>query len=217
MRVPTAKYLEDDIRSKGWHLSTGFLGVSYLLPALTQTGKVDVAYRLLFQDTYPSWLFPVTQGATTIWERWDGWTPWKGFQTPGMNSFNHYSLGSCGQWLFESCGGIAGDPEEPGFKHIIIHPHPGHGMTWAATSFNSIRGRITTQWKLEKHSLTLEVTIPANTTADVFIPASSGKKVLESGKPAIEARGVTFLRQEGDEAVFEIGSGNYSFASTSPQ
>jgi len=217
MRVPAAKYLEDDIRSKGWHLSTGFLGVSYLLPALTQTGKVDVAYRLLFQDTYPSWLFPVTQGATTIWERWDGWTPWKGFQTPGMNSFNHYSLGSCGQWLFESCGGIAGDPEEPGFKHIIIHPHPGHGMTWAATSFNSIRGRITTQWKLEKHSLTLEVTIPANTTADVFIPASSGKKVLESGKPAIEARGVTFLRQEGDEAVFEIGSGNYSFASTSPQ
>jgi len=214
MRVAAVKFLVDDIRSKGWHLSTGFLGVSYLLPVLTQTGKVDVAYRLLFQDTYPSWLFPVKLGATTIWERWDGWTPWNGFQTPTMNSFNHYSLGSCGQWLFESCGGIAGDPNEPGFKHIIIHPHPGYGMTWAATSFDSIRGRIATEWKLQNHSLTLDVTIPANTTADVFIPATGGNKILESGKPATEAQGVTFLRKEGDEAVFEIGSGNYSFAST---
>jgi Bacterial alpha-L-rhamnosidase 6 hairpin glycosidase domain/Alpha-L-rhamnosidase N-terminal domain/Bacterial alpha-L-rhamnosidase concanavalin-like domain/Bacterial alpha-L-rhamnosidase C-terminal domain len=217
LRGAAAKYLEDDIHSKGWHLSTGFLGVGYLLPVLTESGKVDVAYRLLFQDKYPSWLFPVTQGATTIWERWDGWTPWNGFQTPGMNSFNHYSLGSCGEWLFESCGGIAGDPLEPGFKHIIIHPHPGYGMTWAATSFNCIHGRIMTRWKLQNNSLTLDVTIPANTTADVYILASNEKKVLESGKPAMEERAVTFLRQEGNEAVFKIGSGNYSFASIPAQ
>ena len=126
LRPLAAKYLVDDIRAKGWHVSTGFVGVSYLLPVLTQAGKLDAAYRLLMQDTFPSWLFSVKHGATTIWERWDGWTPEKGFQDPNMNSFNHYALGSCGQWLYEGVAGIAPDPEQPGYRHIIIHP------PWAA-------------------------------------------------------------------------------------
>ena len=112
LRPKAAQYLEDDIKAKGWHLSTGFVGVSYLLPVLTQAGKVDTAYRLLMQDTFPSWLFSVKHGATTIWERWDGWTPEKGFQDPGMNSFNHYSLGSCGEWLFETRGRHRAGPAE---------------------------------------------------------------------------------------------------------
>jgi len=107
LRPKAAQYLEDDIRAKDGHLSTGFVGVSYLFPVLTQAGKADTAYSLLLQDTFPSWLFSVKHGATTIWERWDGWTPEKGFQDPGMNSFNHYSLGSCGEYLFSGIGGIS--------------------------------------------------------------------------------------------------------------
>jgi len=128
LRPNAAQFLEDDIKSKGGHLSTGFVGVSYLLPVLTQWGKTDTAYRLLLQDTFPSWLFSVKQGATTIWERWDGWTPEKGFQDPGMNSFNHYSLGSCGEYLFGGIGGIR--PASPGFKTILIQPVIRDGLTW---------------------------------------------------------------------------------------
>ena len=111
LRGKAVQYLTDDIRAKNGHLSTGFVGVSYLLPELTKAGKLDTAFGLLMQDTFPSWLFSVKHGATTIWERWDGWTPDKGFQNPGMNSFNHYSLGSCGQWLFESLAGIGLDSD----------------------------------------------------------------------------------------------------------
>ena len=149
LRPKAAQYLEDDIKAKGWHLSTGFVGVSYLLPVLTQAGKVDTAYRLLMQDTFPSWLFSVKHGATTIWERWDGWTPERGFQDPGMNSFNHYSLGSCGQWLFDSAAGIGLDPEKPGFRHIIIHPRVGGGLTSASASLRSMPGLIASSWAVK--------------------------------------------------------------------
>ena len=122
LRAAAAQYLVDDIKAKGGHLSTGFLGVSYLLPVLTQSGHTDTACQLLLQDSFPSWLFSVKHGATTIWERWDGWTPEHGFQDPGMNSFNHYSLGSCGEYLFGYLGGIR--PSSPGFK---FNSHqPGH-------------------------------------------------------------------------------------------
>ena len=125
LRPKAAQYLEDDIKAKGWHLSTGFVGVSHLLPVLTQAGKTDTAYRLLMQDTFPSWLFSVKHGATTIWERWDGWTPEHGFQDPGMNSFNHYSLGSCGQWLFDTVAGIGLDPDHLRMaRRLPEHPHP---------------------------------------------------------------------------------------------
>ncbi len=151
LRGKAVQYLTDDIRAKNGHLSTGFVGVSYLLPELTRAGKLDTAFGLLMQDTFPSWLFSVKHGATTIWERWDGWTPDKGFQNPGMNSFNHYSLGSCGQWLFESLAGIGLDSDQPGYKHIIIHPHVGGGLTWAqracarSTARSHRRGRLRTR------------------------------------------------------------------------
>jgi alpha-L-rhamnosidase len=211
LRPKAAKYLEEDIRAKGWHLSTGFVGVSYLLPVLTQAGKVDTAYRLLMQDTFPSWLFSVKHGATTIWERWDGWTPERGFQDPGMNSFNHYSLGSCGQWLFESLAGIGLDPDQPGYKHIIVHPHVGGGLTSARASLRSIRGPIASSWTAKGGAVTLDITIPANTTATVYVPAASADAVQESGKPAGAAEGVKLLRTEHGEAVFEVQSGSYKF------
>jgi alpha-L-rhamnosidase len=211
LRPKAVKYLEDDIRAKDWHLSTGFVGVSYLLPVLTQAGKIDTAYRLLTQDTFPSWLFSVKHGATTIWERWDGWTPEHGFQNPGMNSFNHYALGSCGQWLFDTVAGIGLDPDQPGYKHIIIHPHVGGGLTWARASLRSTHGPIESAWKLADGGLALDVTIPANTTAVIYVPAASADAVQESGKPAAKAEGVKLLRTAHGEAVFEIQSGAYHF------
>jgi alpha-L-rhamnosidase len=216
LRAKAAQYLEEDIKAKGWHLSTGFVGVSYLLPVLTQAGKVETAYRLLMQDTFPSWLFSVKHGATTIWERWDGWTPERGFQNPGMNSFNHYSLGSCGQWLFDSAAGIGLDPEKPGFRHIIIHPRVGGGLTSASASLRSLRGLIASSWSLKDGTCTLDVTLPANTTATVYVPAANAAAVQESGQPAAgrfaaPAEGVKWLRAEGPEAVFEVQSGVYRF------
>ena len=211
LRAKAAQYLEEDIKAKGWHLSTGFVGVSYLLPTLTKADKLDAAYRLLMQDSFPSWLFSVKHGATTIWERWDGWTPDKGFQDPGMNSFNHYSLGSVGEWLYDTVAGIGLDPVQPGFRHAIIRPRPGGGLTSASGYVGSIRGRIESSWTLKNGKLTLRVTIPANTSATVYVPTAQADAVTESGSPAARAKGVQFLRAEKDSAVFEVGSGTYTF------
>jgi alpha-L-rhamnosidase len=213
LREKAGQYLVDDIKAKDWHLSTGFVGVSYLLPMLTVTDHPDVAYKLLMQDTFPSWLFSVKHGATTIWERWDGWTPDKGFQDPGMNSFNHYSLGSCGEWLYDSVLGIKWDPTAPGYKHIIIHPVPGpeSELSSATGSIGSNYGQIGSAWSLENGKLTLNISVPPNTTATVYIPAQAGQTVTESGKSADHADGVRFVRNEANANVYEVQSGTYHF------
>jgi alpha-L-rhamnosidase len=156
-------------------------------------------------------LFSVKHGATTIWERWDGWTPEKGFQDPGMNSFNHYSLGSCGEYLFGYVGGIR--PASPGFKTILIDPVVGNGLTRAGASYDSIQGRISTSWKRTGRRLSLEVVVPANTTATVCIPAHGLAGVTASGRSLEQANGVKFLRQENHRVVVEVGSGIYKFVS----
>ena len=212
LRAKAAQYLEEDIRAKGDRLSTGFVGVSYLLPVLTNAKKIDTAFKLLMQDAFPSWLFSVKHGATTIWERWDGWTPEKGFQTPSMNSFNHYSLGSCGEWLYATVAGIGLDPDKPGFSHTIIHPHVGGGLTSAGAELVSMHGKIASAWTIKDGVFTLKVTIPVNTSATVFLPTTDAQSITESGKPAANAEGVKFLRIEGENAVYEIGSGSYVFA-----
>ncbi|MCF7731317.1 MAG: glycoside hydrolase family 78 protein [Akkermansiaceae bacterium] len=215
LRAKAVEYLEADIIAKNYHLSTGFVGVSYLLPELTKAGRIDTAYRLLLQDSFPSWLFSVKMGATTIWERWDGWTPDKGFQDIGMNSFNHYSLGSCGEWLFGTVAGIDQDPAVPGFKQIIIRPRPGGNLTTASGRFRSIHGAITNSWSLKNGNFALTTTIPANTSATVHVPAKNAAGVMESGKPAATADGVKFLRMDDGAAVFAVGSGHYRFSSRS--
>ena len=211
LRPKSAQFLAEDIKAKKDHLSTGFLGVSYLLPVLTQSGQTDTAYQLLLQDSFPSWLFSVKHGATTIWERWDGWTPEKGFQDPGMNSFNHYSLGSCGEYLFGYVGGIR--PASPGFKTILIEPTIGNGLTWAKTLYNSIHGPISTSWKRTGNRLTLTVVIPPNTTATICVPAKDADSVTESGKPIRKAKGLEHVRIENDKVWLEAGAGTYSFVS----
>lgn len=213
LREKAADHLEQDIIAKGYHLSTGFVGVSYLLPELTKAGKIDTAYRLLMQDTFPSWLFSVKMGATTIWERWDGWTPDKGFQNVIMNSFNHYSLGSCGEWLYGSVAGIQADPAATAFKRIIIRPVAGGKLSEAGGEFRSIHGMITSAWSSTDGNFTLTTTIPANTTATVHVPAKNPKSITESGKPVKDADGVKFLRMENGAALFSVESGRYQFAS----
>jgi len=205
-RPAAARYLVEDLKKRDWHLSTGFVGLSYLLPTLTQTGNLDVAYRLLNQDTFPSWGYSIKNGATTIWERWDGWTDEKGFQDPGMNSFNHYSFGSVGRWMFNTVAGI--DTEGPGYKKIRIEPKPGGGFTYTKASYDSIYGRIESNWKIKGDKFKLEVTIPPNTTATVHVPADD--------EQAVTAGGVRFLYAENGKAVFAVGSGSYQFESNLP-
>ncbi len=214
-RESATQHLIEAIRKKDWHLSTGFVGLSYLVPTLADTGHLDIAYRLLNNDTFPSWGYSIKNGATTIWERWDGWTEEKGFQTPGMNSFNHYAFGSIGRWLFGSVAGI--DTDGAGYKRIIIRPRPGGGLDYAKASYKSINGTIVSDWKIKGGRFTLNVTIPTNTTATVYVPAGDIENVTEGGKPAVKAEAVSLLRMEDDRAVFTVGSGNYRFVSELPE
>jgi alpha-L-rhamnosidase len=206
-----ARFIVDDINAKGGHLSTGFIGVKYLNPILTDMGYLDVAYQLLLNKTFPSWGFPITQGATTIWERWDGWTAEKGFQDPGMNSFNHYSMGSVGEWLYRYVGGI--DHQSPGYGDLMIKPNPHQSLKHAKTSYLSHRGIIRTEWELKKGTFSLSVTVPANTSATVFVRTDNPESVQESGKLAKESRDLKFLKFEGGFAIYETGSGTYKFRS----
>ena len=187
-----------DIEARGKHLSTGFVGASYLPFVLSDNGQLDLAYELLFQTTWPSWLFPVTQGATTIWERWDGWTPEHGYQDWNMNSFNHYAYGAIGDWLYRVMAGIQPDPAQPGYRHILLRPRPGGRLTWAKASYASAFGPITSAWKRTEGGLEWEVSVPPNTTATAFVPAGEGDRVTLDGKAV-----------EGNS--FELGAGTYSF------
>ncbi|MBN1764963.1 MAG: family 78 glycoside hydrolase catalytic domain [Sedimentisphaerales bacterium] len=206
-----ARRLAADIDSRDGHLSTGFVGTKDLMLVLSKIGRNDVAYRLLHNTTFPSWGFSIEQGATSIWERWNGWTPEDGFADPNMNSFAHYSFGAVGQWMFENIGGI--DTDGPGFKRIIIRSRPGGKIRAATTRYNSIHGMISTDWNLEHNKFTLDVTIPANTNATVYIPTDDPESVTESELPAGKAQGVHFLMMEDHAAVYEIESGNYFFSS----
>ena len=204
------KFVEE-LRKRDWHLATGFVGTPRLLPALHLAGRDDVAYRVLLQETFPSWLSQVKDGATTVWERWDGWTPEKGFQTIAMNSFNHYSFGAVAEYLYRHVAGI--DTEGPGFRMIVIRPTPAEGLTWARAGYDSISGRIASAWKREGGQFHLSVEVPANTSATVHMPASAADTVREGGVAAASARGVTFLRHENGAAVYRVGSGKYEFTS----
>jgi alpha-L-rhamnosidase len=207
-RPAAAEHLVRTIEREDWHLSTGFAGVGYLCPVLTETGHTEVAYRLLNNETYPSWGYTIKNGATTIWERWDGWTEEKGFQSPNMNSFNHYSLGSVGEWLYRYVAGI--DLGTPGYGRIVFRPRPGGGLTHARGEYASVRGRITSSWKIEDDRFVLEVLVPPNTTSTVHVPCTD--EVSEGGGPVDEADGVELLRAGEGETVLSVGSGRYEFA-----
>ena len=209
MREKVAAKFVAEIKRFDGHLATGFIGTPRLLPGLNAAGRDDVAFKVLLQETYPSWLFPVKNGATTLWERWNGWTPENGFGDISMNSFNHYAFGAVGEYLYGMVGGI--QSASPGYKTIRIQPVIREGLTWAKTSYDSIHGRIASNWMLAGDKITMSVTVPANTTATVCVPARDAARITESGTPVMRAQGVKFLRIEKTGAWFTVDSGNYRF------
>jgi alpha-L-rhamnosidase len=181
--------LTDNVSTNG-HLTTGFVGVGLICPTLTQIGRSDLAWELVLTNTYPSWLFSVKNGATTIWERWDGWTPEHGFQDPAMNSFNHYSLGSVGAWLYSGAAGIQADDAQPGYKHFMLQPQFTTRLSYVKASLDSPYGIISSYWHVKGKKMLYDVTIPPNTSAEVVLPVPAAN-VLQSGKPLADKSGVT--------------------------
>ncbi len=204
-----------DITRRNNHLSTGFFGSSYLLPALTQHGYHDLAYKLATQNTYPSWGYMVEKGATTIWEHWDS-----DRESPEMNSYNHPAFGAVGEWYYGYLAGLRDDPAQPGFRRAIIAPQPVGDLTWAKASIETSYGSLISFWKITKQSLIIKISIPANTSAEVHIPILGiGKPtifegeqlLLKEGKFVINVDGVVFKELTKNEAIFIVGSGEYEF------
>jgi alpha-L-rhamnosidase len=197
-----ANYLVSDIRSRANFLATGLLGTRDLHRALSESGHTSVAYDLIQQTNAPSWLFTIERGATTVPGRWDD------------QSFSaSYGLGSVGAWLFGTVAGIEGDPQKPGYKGIVIRPRPGGGLTYARGEYRSIQGPIMSEWRLTGSTFRLNVSIPANTTATVYVPTRDLSTVTEGGAPIDSVAGVTFLRMTADSALYAVDSGHYTFAS----
>lgn len=189
------------------HISTGVIGTQWLMRCLTSYGRADIAYRLASIRTYPSWGYMVANGATTIWELWNGNTA-----NPKMNSQNHVMLlGDLIIWMYEDIGGIKTDPQNPGFKVIEMKPSFVDGLDYAKASYHSIHGLIKSNWKKNDKELTWNVSIPANTKAIVYLPAASAKDITESGKSISSVDGITFIKMEDGKAVMEVKSGDYSF------
>ena len=198
-------YLLENIQKHDYTLTTGFIGTPYLNLVLSDNGHDDVAYKLFEQTIYPSWLYPVLQGATTIWERWNSYTLVNGFGPVDMNSFNHYAYGAIEEWMMAYSLGIQRDETQPGYKHIILQPRIGGTFSFIHGHYDSIYGRIESGWQKEDEGYVYEATVPANTTATLFLSAGSKQSVkMEKGE-----EGATFVGIKDDKAVYELKSGSY--------
>jgi alpha-L-rhamnosidase len=204
-----AGYLAEDVK-KMEHLTTGFVGTPLLCKALSDNGYADLAFMLLMRKEYPSWLYPVTQGATTIWERWDGQKPDGSFQDVTMNSFNHYAYGAIGNWLYQYIAGIQNDPKAPGYKHFLLQPHSGGGLTSASGSLRTHYGTIKSDWKLENQMMTYSCSIPPNSSATVNFDHSEAKDITINNLPLLK-HGLAKISENNQKVKIELGSGNYIF------
>ncbi|HEX7056717.1 MAG TPA: family 78 glycoside hydrolase catalytic domain [Bacilli bacterium] len=191
----TAAALVKLVEAAGYHLTTGFVGTPYLCLALTKAGYHDVAAKIVMQQDYPSWLYPITRGATTIWEHWDGIKEDGSFWSDEMNSYNHYAYGSIGEWFYRIVAGIDTDEDRPVYKHIRFRPHPVAGWSFAKAVLQTLYGEVRSEWAVNEADsglLTLSVAIPANTTATIELPPG-------------------FIFADTGRASFELGSGAYTF------
>jgi alpha-L-rhamnosidase len=209
LREEASQFLVDDIKSRRNHLSTGFLGTPFLCHILSETGHTDVAYDLLLQETYPSWLYPVRMGATTIWERWDGQKPDSTFQDPGMNSFNHYAYGAIGDWMYRVSAGI--EARSPGYKDILLQPHITSRLSYSKASFESPYGTIASGWERKGGKIIVNVKIPANTNALILIPSDDPAKVSEGGSAVTGNKKFRSVSKQKNMTAIEAGSGEYVF------
>ncbi|MBP2642673.1 MAG: alpha-L-rhamnosidase [Firmicutes bacterium] len=196
-----------------WHLDTGFVGTPYLCHVLSRNGRADVAYKLLLATDYPSWLYQVSKGATTIWEHWDGIKEDGSFWSADMNSFNHYAYGAIGEWMYREAAGLDLDENNPGYKHMVIKPVLTRALSWVATKFDSLYGLIKSKWQLDGNGkVTIAITIPPNTTASVMLPYAKSGSVTESDQPLVS--GALSWKEDSSGVTLEIGSGVYSFSYT---
>jgi alpha-L-rhamnosidase len=212
LRPNAARHLADSIARYGGHLSTGIQSTHRALLELSEMGHHDLAWLLVTNRTFPSWGYMIENGATTIWERWDGYVKGRGFQDAGMNSFNHWAFGAVGEWMVRHILGFQPDERFPGWERFSIRPRPGGGVAWARGHYDSPRGRIVSDWRLAGSEFLLAVTVPPNTSAEVFLPTENAARVRESGVTVDRAPGVKWLRSDGGEMVLEVASGSYRFS-----
>jgi len=211
MKAKAAAHLAERVDHYG-HITTGFLGTPYICHVLTENGYTDHAYRLLLRQQYPGWLYPVTMGATTIWERWNSMMPDRTIPDNGMNSFNHYSYGAIGDWLYRDAAGLR--ETSAGFKTLAVKPHAGGGFTSMKAEQNTPYGRAAAEWRDENGVFTLEVTIPANTTAEIYVPSTSADTVTLDGAALSDAEDAVCEGHADGYTKVKVGSGTYKFAAT---
>lgn len=207
----TAKKLLELLEENKFHLTTGFVGTPYLNLVLSQIGHTETAYKLLFQTDYPSWLYQVTQGATTIWEHWDGIKEDGSFWSLHMNSFNHYAYGAIGEWLYRCVAGLDLDEEVPGYKHIHLHPQPGGGLTWVNAELESMYGLIRIGWRQSDSAMEVTAVLPANTTASLLLPKATLATLRENDELISHASGIHSLQETADGVSLTLGSGHFRF------
>ena len=189
------------------HISTGLVGAQQTMRLLTQYGRPDIAYKLTTNTDYPSWGYMAEQGATTIWELWNGNTA-----DPSMNSGNHVMLlGDLVIWYYENLGGIKGDPDQPAFKHIIMNPLIVGDLKFVNASFKSPSGQIVSEWKKEGNRFELKIEVPVNSTATVYLPTTNTASITESGNPIQSVKEIKFEKTEKGQSVYQVGSGVYNF------
>lgn len=208
VRPVAAKHLAENVKKYG-HITTGFLGTPYICHVLTEWGYQELAYQLLLRQQYPGWLYPVTMGATTIWERWNSMMPDRTIPDNGMNSFNHYSYGAIGDWLYRDAVGLR--ETSPGFKTLAVKPHPGGGFTQMKAEQGTPYGKAAAEWKTTEAGFMLEVTIPVGTTAEIYVPSQSAAQVWLDGKPLSASKEVELQGYADGYTEVKVGSGTYLF------
>lgn len=213
LRQQAADRLVQNIKDYDYHINSGFVGTSYLCHVLSRYGYTDIAYKLLLQDSYPSWLYPVKMGATTIWERWDGIKPDSSFQTPGMNSYNHYAYGAIGDWMYRVMAGLDSDPSGAGYHKIVVKPHLGGGFTKVSASLKTYYGLASSSWSINGNTANFDIEIPANTTAVIYIPVSVNGSVTEGGQALVNRKDLQMGASENGYQEIRVGSGQYHFSS----
>jgi len=215
-RPQLTEHLVRTFATKDDHLATGFLGTPLVTPVLTAVGHADLAYKVLLQESYPGWLFSIKNGATTIWERWDSWTPEQGFHPDGMNSFNHYAYGSVVGWLYDTVAGLKPDATAPGWKKFHVAPIPGGGLTHARASVETPYGTAASAWKIDAGQFELIVTVPANTSADVALPAAAPARITEGGRPLAALGDAARITTIAGRVHVVVGAGTYRFELPAP-
>ncbi|CAN5218968.1 hypothetical protein BH23BAC2_BH23BAC2_03450 [soil metagenome] len=209
LKKKAVQHMVKAVEDYDYRISTGIQTTVRLMNQLSENGYNEVAYKLLESRRFPSWLYSIDQGATTIWERWDGYVKGRGFQNSGMNSFNHYAIGAVGEWMYRYILGINNDEKNPGYSHFIIRPILGGSLTWAKGSYHSIAGIISVYWEKDDDEFILEVEIPVNTNATVILPL--GKGIIVSGTPIEKAPGIKFIQESDEGTKLMAQSGKYTF------